>query len=111
MNGGSDVSSGLGHFFNARSLAIIGASSDPRKLGGRAVAQNIDLGYAGELYLVNPGGGLIQGRESVTSIDDLPEGIDCALIVLPAKHVEAAIEACIAKRVSLLIVLSAASAE
>ena len=111
MNGGSDVSSGLGHFFNARSLAIIGASSDPRKLGGRAVAQNIDLGYAGDLYLVNPGGGLIQGRESVTSIDDLPEGIDCALIVLPAKHVEAAIEACIVKRVSLLIVLSSGFAE
>ena len=64
---------------------IIGASSDPRKLGGRAVAQNIDLGYAGELYLVNPAGGLIQGRESVTSIDDLPEGIDCALIVRSPK--------------------------
>ena len=105
------VSQGLDRFFSARSLAIIGASADPRKLGGRAVVQNIQLGFSGALYLVNPGGGEIQGRPVYTSIDDLPEGIDCALIILPSKHVDAAAEACFRRRVGVLIVLSSGFAE
>ncbi len=72
-------------FFEPNSVVVIGASRDPQKLGYGVTRNMIASGFRGELYLVNPKGGEVLGRELLTSIDDLPEGIDLGLVVVPAK--------------------------
>lgn len=101
----------LDRFFHARSLAIVGASSDPDKLGGRPLRQCLELGFPGALLPVNPSSPTIQGVPAFASVEDLPDGIDCALIALPAKGVAGALEACARKGVPLAIVLSSGFAE
>lgn len=101
----------LDRFFHARSLAIIGASTDPDKLGGRPLRQCLDLGFKGRLYPVNPGAKEVQGVPALAAIADLPSDVDCALIALPASGVEAAVDACARKKVPLAIILSSGFAE
>jgi len=74
----------LESFFNPRGVAVIGASSDPGKLG-YAVARNlIDSGYPGAIHLVNQKGGNLLGREMVTSIASIPNPVDLAVVIVPA---------------------------
>ena len=101
----------LDRFFYARSLAIVGASTDPNKLGGRPIRQNLQLGFAGRLLPVNPSSREVQGLPAVASIDDLPDDVDCAVIALPYAGVEAAVDALARKHVPLTVVLSSGFAE
>ena len=65
------------------SIALIGASATPGSLG-ECVLDNLEKsGYAGELHLVNPKRPVIRGRASLGSIEELPEGIDCAVLAIP----------------------------
>ncbi len=76
-----------------RSVAIIGASSDPTRIGGRPVASMIRGKYQGLLMPVNPKRDEIQGIKAYASIDDLPEAPDTAIVALPAAAVVDTIEA------------------
>jgi acyl-CoA synthetase (NDP forming) len=71
-------------FFSPRSVCVIGASSTPGKPGNVVVRNMRDAGFDGKLYLVNPRGGEIEGHAVHRSIADLPEGIDQAVVTLPA---------------------------
>jgi acetyltransferase len=74
----------LDSFFNPRGIAIIGASSDPTKLG-YAVARNlIESNYAGEVHLVNPRGGMLFARSLHKSITNVPDPVELAVIIVPA---------------------------
>ena len=74
----------LDKFFEPRSVAVIGASSQAGK-PGNVVVRNIRAnGFAGAVHLVNPRGGEIEGFPVCASIADLPEGIDQAIVTLPA---------------------------
>ncbi len=73
-----------------RSIALIGASSDEAKFGGRPLAALLRFGYGGRLHAVNPHRSEIKGIPCAKSVEDLPEGLDLAVIALPA---DAAIEA------------------
>ncbi|MDB5532456.1 MAG: hypothetical protein JWO28_771, partial [Hyphomicrobiales bacterium] len=101
----------LDKFFHARSLAIVGASTDPNKLGGRPIRQNLQLGFAGRLLPVNPSSPEVQGVPAFASIEALPDDVDCAVIALPYAGVEAAVDALARKHVPLAIVLSSGFAE
>src|SRR5665213_1146065 len=77
-----------------RSIALIGASAKPGSLG-ECVLDNLEKsGYEGELYLVNPKRPVIRGRASMGSIEELPEGIDCAVLAIPSSAVIEAARAC-----------------
>ena len=78
----------LEKFFEPRSVAVIGASSTPHKPGNDVVRNILANEYSGKLYLVNPKGGDILGITVCRSVQELPEGIDLAIIILPA-HVNA----------------------
>ncbi len=94
-----------------RSIALVGASSTPGSLGD-SVLQNLEAsGYAGDLYLVNPKRPVIRGRQSLGSIDELPQSIDCAVLAIPGAAVLAAVRACAKRGVGSLIVFSAGFAE
>jgi acyl-CoA synthetase (NDP forming) len=102
----------LSRFFHARSIAIIGASTDPTKLGGRPIRINKELGFKGIVYPVHPSADQVQGLPACNSITQLPEGtVDCALVAVPQKHVKRTIEELGDRKVPLAIILSSGFAE
>lgn len=97
--------------FRPRSIAVIGASGDPEKLGGRTLLHIKELGYRGPIFPINVSGRDVQGLPSWKSVADLPEVPDSALIVLPATLVPQALEDCAAKGILNVQVLSSGFAE
>jgi acyl-CoA synthetase (NDP forming) len=68
-----------------RSVAIVGASAEPDSIGG-AVLANLDrCGYRGDIHLVSRRVTEINGRRCVGAIDELPEHIDAAVLVVPQR--------------------------
>ena len=101
----------LDSFFNPKSVAIVGASSNFAKIGGRPVHNMKISGYGGNVYPVNPGAAEIQGLPAFPAVGDIPGPVDMAVIVVPMPHVEPALTACIDKGVKAAIVLSSGYAE
>jgi acetyl coenzyme A synthetase (ADP forming)-like protein len=94
-------------FFQPKSVAIIGASASPDKLGHIVLKNAIDSGYKGTLYPVNPKGGMILGLPSFSSVRDLPRTPDLAVIVIPYPLVPDAVRDCGEKKVPAVVVISA----
>ena len=94
-------------FFEPRSVAIIGASSDPSKLSYAIVDNMTRYGYTGHVYPINPKGGLIVGLQAYASVPDVPDEIDLAVMVIPAPRVAAALEQCGEKGVKGVIIITA----
>jgi acyl-CoA synthetase (NDP forming) len=67
-----------------RSIAVLGASSDPSRIGGRPIAYMLDKGFKGAIYPVNPNRPEVQGLKAYASIADLPEPPDVAIVAVPA---------------------------
>ena len=92
-------------YFTPRSIAVIGASSEPKKMG-YAVMHNL-LHFPGQLYPVNNKRPEVQGLKAYASILDIPKPVDMAVITVPAKHVPGVIEECGQKGVSMVVVITA----
>lgn len=98
----------LSFFFNPKSIAIIGASATPGKVGTNVLKNLIDSGYSGKIYPINPTTTKINGIKVYKSILDIPEEtIDVAIVVIPAKYVISAAEECGKKKVKGLVIISA----
>ena len=100
----------LDPLFKPRSIAVIGASTDPTKLSGRPV-RYLKQYFRGAIYPVNPRAQQVQGLNAIASVDDLPEDIDQAIVCLPSRHVVSTLEACAARGVKTAVVFSAGFAE
>jgi acetyl coenzyme A synthetase (ADP forming)-like protein len=98
---------GLGPFFEARAVAVIGASSDPSKVGGSVLANLKAGGFSGRLVPVNSRRAVVQGLPAVASILDTPGPIDLAVLAVPAPAVLPALKQCVAKGVPAAVVISA----
>lgn len=90
---------------------MIGASATPHKPGNDVVLNILANDYAGKLFLVNPKGGEILGIRVHSSISDLPEGIDLAIIILPAEANPKAIRECAAKGIRAIVLAAGGFAE
>jgi 3-hydroxypropionyl-CoA synthetase (ADP-forming) len=101
----------LDRFFTPQSVAIIGASFIPGKPGHEVIRNILANGYMGQLYLVNPKGGELLGMPVQTSITSLPEGIDLAIIVLPAKETPQALRECAARGIRNVVLSAGGFAE
>ena len=101
----------LTHFFSPRRVAMVGATEDLGKFGGRCMRQMIDFGYTGSLYPVNPKREQIFGLPCHTSIASLPDTPDHVGIVLPAHAVPAALEQCAERGVPFATVFSSGFGE
>ena len=97
--------------FAPRSVAVIGASGDTTKIGGRPLKFLKANGFAGEIYPINPRAAEIQGLPAYPSIGAVPRTVDHAIIALPSTSVMAAIEACAARRVRSATIFSSGFAE
>ena len=93
--------------FRPKSVAIIGASRTPGKVGHIIAKNTIESGFEGRIYPINPRAEEILGLKCYASILDVPEAVDLAVIAIPAKHVLQAAEECGRKGVKGLIVISA----
>lgn len=89
------------------SIVVVGGSDDVSKPGGSALKNLINLNYKGRIYVVNPKGKNIQGKETFPSLEELPP-VDCAILAIPAKMcVEAVRTLCEKKGCKALIIYSA----
>ena len=102
MNGG-----GLTPFFEPRSVAVIGASRDPSKVGGSVVANLRAAGFEGRIVLVNPRADVVQGLPATPSLLSVDGPVDLAVIAVSAPAVLPALKECVAKGVGGAVVISA----
>ncbi len=89
-----------------RSIAVVGASSDPRKRGFQVLKALSESGFKGDVYPVNPKGGELLGRTVFLSVRDLPGVPDLALVCTPASTVPATVAECGAAGVRGAVVLA-----
>lgn len=101
----------LNGLLRPKSIAIVGASNTPGKIGYTVVRSLLESKYEGPIYPINPKGGLIQGLQSYTSVLEVPGDIDAAAIVVPAKLVPQVATECGQKGVKGLIVIASGFSE
>lgn len=94
-----------------RSMVLVGASGDVSKWGGSAFKNILDGGYTGRLYAVNPKGGEVFGRQAYTSVEELPEAPDLALLAVGGGQVAPMLEACGRKGIKAAIAIAAGFSE
>ena len=75
----------LSVFFNPKSVAVVGASSDPKKPGNTALRHMISMGYKGKLYPVNPREKGILGLPCYKSVSDIPEPVELCILMVAAE--------------------------
>jgi len=102
---------GLDALMMPRSIAIIGASQDATKIGGRPVDLLRRYGYAGKIYPVNPKAEMVQGLQAYASVGALPEAPDLAIVAVDAERAPEAIEQCADRGVRSVVVFSSGFAE
>lgn len=94
MNRAAVQGTGTEALLRPRSVAIVGASDNIQKIGGRPLHYLLGHGYPGRVFPVSQRGGLVQGIESYPSLDALPEPPDAVILSVPAEAALAQIQAC-----------------
>jgi acetyl coenzyme A synthetase (ADP forming)-like protein len=97
--------------FAPASIAVIGASRRPGQLGHEIVRNLRTTGFRGPLYVVNPGASEVDSVPSYPSLNDIQGPVELAVIAVPADAVEGVLDACIAKGVVAVVVISAGFGE
>lgn len=103
--------SSLEPIFKPKSVAVIGASTAPGKLGHDILANLKNGGFAGPLYPVNPKAEEILGLKVYKSITETPAAPDLAVVVIPARLVPGTLEQAAAKGVKAAVVITGGFAE
>lgn len=98
-------------FFHPRSVAVIGASGVVGKPGNVVIRNILANGFTGEILLVNPRGGEIEGLPVRASIEELPEGIDQAIVTLPAAQTPGTVRALGARAIRAIVLAASGFAE
>ncbi len=101
----------LARLLRPRTVAIVGASDDPRSMGGNVLGNLKRAGFAGELHLVSRSKAEIGGHPCVKSIDDLPPGLDAIVLLVPRDAVLDAIAACGRRRINGAVVFASGFGE
>lgn len=94
-----------------KSIAIVGASADPEKIGYKVVANLIAGGYEGAIYPINPKSEEILGHKCYPSIKDVPYVVDAAIITVPAKFVHGVTQECGEKGVKGISIITSGFSE
>jgi acetyl coenzyme A synthetase (ADP forming)-like protein len=100
----------LGSFFDPESVAVIGASRTPGKLG-YAILENLKLSFKGKIFPINPNATEILGLTAYPSVTNVKEPIEQAIIVIPSEMVEKALSECIKKRIKSCIIITSGFSE
>lgn len=101
----------LKYIFEPKSIAIIGASEKPGKLGTIILKNLIDGSFTGKIYAVNPKYEKIFELKCFSDVTKIKEKIDCAIIVTPAEVVPKILEQCAKKKIPGIVLLTSGFAE
>jgi acetyltransferase len=93
--------------FSPQGVAVVGASTNPAKLGHSVLDNIIKYGYAGQVYPVNPKADEILGKPCYPRVNEIPGPVDLAVIVVPNKYVAGVMKDCGEKGVGAAIVITA----
>ncbi len=97
----------LEHFFTPTSVAVIGASTEPGKVGYDILRNLIEAKFQGTIYPVNPKADAILGVKAYPSISDVPGNVDLAVIVIPARFIADVMVKCGEKGIDSVVIISA----
>ena len=111
VSGGTFGFASLDPLIRPQSVAVIGASDEATRIGGRPIAYMLDQGFAGPILPVNPRRQTVQGLPAFASVADLPIIPDVAIIAVPAVGAAEALEALGAKGCRAAIMFTAGFAE
>ena len=101
----------INSLFNPSSIAVVGASRTPGKIGHTIVQNIIDSGYKGNVFPVNPAGGEICGLQGYKNIFEIEDPVDIALTVVPARKVYDAVVECAEKGVKYNLIITSGFSE
>ncbi len=101
----------LARLMRPRSIAIVGAAPQPGAFGNNVLVNLEQCRYAGAIHLVSRNRKEINGRPCVPTIDDLPEGVDAVVLIVPEVAVIDAVAACVRRRVGGVVAFAAGFAE
>ncbi len=97
--------------FYPKSVAIIGASANPAKIGFQILQNIIESGFAGDIFPINPKEEMILGQKTYPSVSDVPSAVDLAVIAIPAKFVVATMKDCAAKGIKNVSLITSGFSE
>ena len=94
-----------------RSVAVIGASTDHRKIGHAVLTNLLTADFTGPVYPVNPEHRSVRGVRAYASVLDIPDEVDLAVVAIPAASVTEVLDDCLAKGVKALVIVSSGFSE
>ena len=97
----------LDKFFYPKSIAVVGATEKPEKIGYAVVRNLLNGGFGGSIYPVNPKYGAVQGKKCYARLKDLPEAPDLVIFAIPATLIPALMKDCKQAKAECAVVLSA----
>ncbi|MEV7011480.1 acetate--CoA ligase family protein [Streptosporangium sp. NPDC051022] len=102
--------SALDRLLSPRSIAMVGASNSPTRIGGTVFA-NLLRAFSGDVHPVHPKDEVVQGRQAFRTVADLPEPVDMAVIAVPAPAVVDVVAECAARGIGGATVITSGFAE
>ena len=101
------MDSSLLPFFQPKGVVIVGASTSPEKLGYGVARNLIQSGYKGAIHLVAQKSGEVFGKHIHTSLQDIPDPVDLAILIVPTQATPQSIEDCAKRGIKAAIIVSA----
>jgi acyl-CoA synthetase (NDP forming)/GNAT superfamily N-acetyltransferase len=93
------------------SVAVIGASTDPSKIGHAVLANLLRGNFTGPVFPVNPDARSVRGVRAYASVTDIPDEVDLAVVAVPAAGIDEVMDSCLEKGVKALVVISSGFAD
>ncbi|MEM1297657.1 MAG: acetate--CoA ligase family protein [Pseudomonadota bacterium] len=93
------------------SIAVVGASDNPARIGGRPLNYFLNYGFDGPVYPVNSNRDFVQGAQAYPTLSDVPGSVDFVLVAVPAPHVIGVMKEAIAKQAKCVMIFSSGFAE
>src|SRR3984885_14495808 len=98
------AASAIGAVMRPRSAAIVGVSAKPGSAGRVVLELLHNNKFGGPIYVVGRSTADIEGHRVLTSIDEIPENVDLAVLTLPAASVREAVEGCVRRKVKAAVI-------
>ena len=97
----------LTSLFTPDSVALYGASDKPDSVGGVVFKNLLTSGFKGRIYAINPKRDEVQGQKAYSSLDEIDESVDLAVVATPAKSIPGIVESCGERGIKMMLILSA----
>ncbi len=97
----------LDKIMKPKSIAVVGASTKEKTIGSEIMKRLIEYGFTGDIYPVNPKGGVIEGKQAYTSVLEIPSNVDFAMLIIPKDFIMDTLAQCNEKGIKGICIISA----